>query len=365
MKSRITVWISLIALSTSVSAQISAELIDRHRADFAKQSTDADMKREGGTQSRDWPYELPQGVTTRLVTFYVDGGTALHGKLFLPRDFSPKGRWPGVVVGHGINAISIGIEKYAARFADRGLVAMAIDYQSYGFSHSGADDIRLLEADPSTDAHAVVTKPLRVVMKRTNLNNVHEVNDFRAAISFLQGEPGVDANRIGIWGSSNGGSIVTAVSAVDARVKAAVVQVIGPRPAARRPVAISNANMDDAILRVRTGQGGETDAGFSFRTKVDQWYLTRNQDVQPGAWLEQIPQTNHLLFLPAEKDELTRGDAGAIEAAKFLNARGVTAQAITFPGLTHFQAYSYTGFEVGSTLAADWFIKYLGTGGAK
>ena len=33
-------------------------------------------------------YELPAGVTTRLVTFYVDGGTALHGKLFLPRDFS-------------------------------------------------------------------------------------------------------------------------------------------------------------------------------------------------------------------------------------------------------------------------------------
>jgi hypothetical protein len=66
-----------------------------------------------------------------------------------------------------------------------------------------------------------------------------------------------------------------------------------------------------------------------------------------------------LLFLPAEKDELTRGAAGAIEAAKFLNERGVTSQAIVLPGLTHFQAYSYTGFEVGSTLAADWFVKYL------
>ena len=81
MKSRIAVWISLIALSTSVSAQISAELIDRHRADFAKQSTDADMKREGGTQSRDWPYALPQGVTTRLVTFYVDGGKLGEGTI--------------------------------------------------------------------------------------------------------------------------------------------------------------------------------------------------------------------------------------------------------------------------------------------
>ena len=71
----------------------------------------------------------------------------------------------------------------------------------------------LLEKDPSTAANAVTETTLRVVMKRTKLNTVHEVNDFRAAISFLQGEPGVDPDRIGIWGSSNGGSVVTAVAA--------------------------------------------------------------------------------------------------------------------------------------------------------
>jgi hypothetical protein len=47
-------------------------------------------------------------------------------------------------------------------------------------------------------------------------------------------------------------------------------------------------------------------------------------------------------------------------AAQFLTGRGVPAQTIVLPGLMHFQAYSYTGFEVGSTLAADWFLKYLG-----
>jgi uncharacterized protein len=350
---------SSLVFATAAFAQISTELIERHRADFEKQASDPDMKREGGTQSRDWPYDLPSGVKTRNVTFYVDGGTPLHGKLFLPRGFAGKGSWPAVVVGHGINAISIGIEKYAARFADRGLVAMAIDYQSYGFSGSGSDDLRLLEADPSSDSRAVTEATLRVVMKRTNLNNVHEVNDFRAAISFLQGEPGVDPNRIGIWGSSNGGNIVIAVSAVDARVRAAVAQVIGPRPASRRAVAIAQNNIEDAIKRVQTGQGAETDAGFSFRTKVDQWYLTRGQDVQSGAWLDQIPSTNHILFLPAEKDELTRGDSGAVAAGEFLQARGVQVQVITLPHLGHFQAYSYTGFEVGSTLAADWFLRYL------
>jgi dienelactone hydrolase len=341
-------------------AQISTDIVEQHKADFEKQATDADMKREAGTQPRDWDYLLPGGVRTRLVTFYVDGGTALHGKLFLPAGFRTGSKWPAVVVGHGINALSIGIEKYAARFAERGLVAMSIDYQSYGYSTSGSDDIRLLEPDPSTDESTLTQRELRIVSKRTNLNNVHEVEDYRAAISFLQGEAGIDPERIGIWGSSNAGTVVTAVSAVVARVKATVVQVMTPRPGPRRPVAISQNNLEDAIQRVRTGQGNEIDGGFSFKSKVDQWYLTRNQDVQAGAWLDQIPTSNHFLFLPAEKDELMRSTTGAFDSARFLNEHGVISQVIVYPGLTHFQAYSYTGFEVGSTLAADWYVQWLG-----
>ena len=349
----------VFGLPLTVTAQIDTGILERHKAALEKQTTDPDQKRDGGTQSRDWDYQLPDGVRTRQVTFYVDGGTALYGKLFLPKGFTATGKVPAVVVGHGINALSIGIEKFAARFAERGLVAMAIDYQSYGFSSSGSDDIRLLEADASTDLHAVTEKETRILLKRTNLNNVHEVADFRAAISFLQGEPGVDPDRIGIWGSSNGGGVVMAVAAADARVKAVVAQVATPRPATRAPVQMAANNLKDAILRVREGQGAEVDGGFSFRSKIDQWANQRNRDVRPGQVLDQIRPTTAVLFLPAEKDELTQGAAGAIEAAKFLSGRGVPSQAIVLPALTHFQAYSYAGFEVGSNLAVDWFLKYL------
>jgi dienelactone hydrolase len=341
------------------AAQIDTGIIEKSKAALEKQLTDPDQKREGGTQPRDWEYQLPEGVRTRQVTFYVDGGTPLYGKLFLPKGFTTTGKLPAVVVGHGINALSIGIEKFAARFAERGLVAMAIDYQSYGFSGSGSDDIRLLEADTTTDAKVVTEKEARILLKRTNLNNVHEIADFRAAVSFLQGEPGVDPDKIGIWGSSNGGSVVIAVAAADARVKAVVSQVATPRPAPRAPVAMGANFLKDAILRVREGQGAEVDGGFSFRSKIDQWSNQRNRDVRPGQTLDQIRPTTAVLFLPAEKDELTQGPAGAIEAAKFLSGRGVPSQAIVFPGLSHFQAYSYAGFEIGSNLAADWFLKYL------
>ena len=117
-------------MGPTVSAQIATDLVEKRKADFHLQATDADMKREGGTQPRDWDYNLPDGVTTRQITFYVDGGTPLYGKLFFPKGFKASDRRPAVVVGHGINALSIGIEKYAARFAERGLVAMAIDYQA-------------------------------------------------------------------------------------------------------------------------------------------------------------------------------------------------------------------------------------------
>ena len=341
------------------SAQIDTGIIGKYQAALEQQTTDPDQKRDGGTQPRDWDYQLAEGVRTRQVTFYVDGGTALYGKLFLPKGFSTTGRVPAVVVGHGINALSIGIEKFAARFAERGLVAMAIDYQSYGFSSSGSDDIRLMEADTTTDLHAVTEKEARILLKRTNLNNVHEVADFRAAVSFLQGEPGIDPEKIGIWGSSNGGSVVVAVAAVDARVKAVVSQVASPRPAPRAPVAMGANLLQDAIKRVREGQGAEVDGGFSFKSKIDQWSTQRNRDVRPGQTLDQIRPTTAVLFLPAEKDELTHGAAGAIEAAKFLSGRGVPSQAIVLPGLSHFQAYSNAGFEIGSNLAADWFLKYL------
>ncbi len=343
----------LLTCDSAALAQIPTTIVDNARADLQKQSTAPEMKRDGGTQPQDWAYTLPEGVTTRQVTFYVDGGMPLYGKLFLPRGFSTRAKWPAVVVGHGINAISIGIEKYAARFAYRGLVAMAIDYRSYGFSGS---EVSLLEADATSDERFVWEREARVQLKRTDLDNFHEVEDFRAAVSFLQGEAGVDADRIGIWGSSNGGSVVIMVAAQDARVKAVVSQVagVGNRPATG-PVAIPPAMLDDSIRRARTGQGAEADGGFSFRTKIDLWSNQRNREFRPGAVIERIPESTRILSIIAEHDELIPA-AGAPDAAKAFKG---TWQVIVVPFMTHFQMYSGAAFEVGSTLAADWFLKQL------
>ncbi|HEV7694119.1 MAG TPA: alpha/beta hydrolase [Hyphomonadaceae bacterium] len=334
-------------------------IVAQNAAGFAEQSSSEKWKRSA-TLPEDWNYKLAPGVITKQVSFYVDGGTRLQGKMFYPNGFDAKASYPGIVVAHGINALAVGIEKYAAKFAERGMVAIAFDYQSYGYSDSGADELLLLEPDTTTDASVVSIKRAPVRVKRTNLNNVEELKAFRAAISFLQGEPGVDPDRIGSWSSSNGGTVSSALIGVDGRLKATVIHVMGQAPGQLRAFDLNGPALDDAIVRVSTGQGAETEAGFSFKTNVDNWYRSRSRDIQSAAMLERTRPTEHVLFLPAEKDELIGGNRSALAGSAFLTEHGVTSQVITFPGLTHFQPYSGTGFQVGSTLAADWFAKFLG-----
>jgi uncharacterized protein len=340
-------------LPTMAWAQIKTDIIEKYRADLQKQGADPEMKRERGTQPQDWLFTLPEGVTTRQITFYSDG-TPCYGRIFFPKGFSSRGKRPAVVVGHGINAQAVGIEKYAARLAERGLVAMAIDYRTYGYS---GGDVLLLEPDTTTDERAVWEKEARIQVKRTNLNNFRETEDFRAAISYIQAEPGVDPDRIGVWGSSNGASVVLMVAALDARAKAVVAQVGGAGGlGVSGPAAISPQMLEDGVKRARTGQGAEVDGGFSFRSKIDMWSSQVNREFRPGALLDRIPETTKILWIPAEKDELIppRGVQAASKAFKG------TSQVVEVPYLTHFQIYSFAGFEVSSNLAADWFLKYLG-----
>src|SRR6185503_19584102 len=261
--------------------------IEKHRAKLEEQSASPIMKRERGTQSEDWLFKLPDGVTSRQITFYSDGAPC-YGRLFFPKGFDTRAKRPAVVVGHGINAQAVGVEKYAARFAERGLVTMAIDYRTYGYS---GGDVLLLEPDTTTDERVVWEKDARIQVKRTNLNNFRETEDFRAAISYIQTEPGVDPERIGIWGSSNGASVVLVVASQDARVKAVVAQVGAAGGLnASGPVAIPPQMLEDGIKRARTGQGAEVDGGFSFRSKIDMWSNQLNRELRPGALLDRIPE---------------------------------------------------------------------------
>jgi hypothetical protein len=62
---------------------------------------------------------------------------------------------------------------------------------------------------------------------RWQMNYTDQTDGIRAAISFVAGEPVVDSDRIGLWGSSYGGGLVTTIAALDSRVKCVAAQVPG------------------------------------------------------------------------------------------------------------------------------------------
>ncbi|HEV8483327.1 MAG TPA: dienelactone hydrolase family protein, partial [Blastocatellia bacterium] len=207
-----------------------------------------EKKIKTGLTNEDWRYKLAEGVVTREVTYYSDG-VGCYAKLFFPKGFATTARTPGVVLGQGWAGTHFSIEKYGARFAERGLVAMVIDYRGWGssdgFISQSQSTVTRADPEPTRDDSRSANVKTDVVLKRTRLIPLKQVEDYRNAISYLQGEPGVDPDRIGIWGSSFAGGNVIVVAALDSRVKAVVGQVpaiagknspIGPVPLRGKPL---------------------------------------------------------------------------------------------------------------------------------
>lgn len=135
-------------------------------------------------------------TTSKTINFTSEGVTC-EGTLNLPPDFSEDGAFPAIVIGHGFSVARTSLVEEGRLFAEAGFVCLAIDYRHFGGS----------EGEP-----------------RGRLWPMQEAEDFKSAIDWLEVQPGIDPERIGIWGTSFGGGIVTHVAAYDIRVKACVAQ---------------------------------------------------------------------------------------------------------------------------------------------
>jgi uncharacterized protein len=327
----------------------------------SSQEKQPEKKIKTGLTEEDWKYALAEGVTTREITYYSDG-IGCYAKLFFPKGFSTSGKTPGVVLGQGWAGTHFSIEKYGARFAERGLVAMVIDYRGWGssdgFISQAQSAVTKSDPGPVRDDKRTTNTKTDVTLKRTRLIPLKQVEDYRNAISYLQGEPGVDQDRIGIWGSSFAGGNVIVTAALDARVKAIVAQVpsIGGKNSPLGPVLLRGRALEDAIKRARTGQGGEFETGFSTRRMVD---LETNQMVaefRPFHSLKAVGD-RPVLLIPAEKEELINNKENAYAAFEALTG---PKKLVMVPGITHFEMYINEAFEISSNAAAAWFREHLG-----
>ncbi len=314
-------------------------------------------KPKDGLWPEDWTYTAAPGVPSREVTYYSDG-VACYGKIFFPKGFSAAGKTAGVVLGQGWAGTHFSIEKYAARFAERGLVAIAIDYRGWGESDGFASvaGASRVGGDYHRDDKRYTEGKENVVVKRTRLLPLKQIEDYRAAISYLQGEPGVEPDRIGVWGSSYAGGHGITLAATDARVKAVSVQVpaIAGKDVPAGAAKLQGKLLADAIQRARTGHGGEFQTGYSFKRMVDVETQQAIQEYRPFQYVTQVKVPVQFIVAGSEQLFNNKNNAGA--AFDLLTG---PKNYIEVPGITHFEMYIGEAFEKSSNAAADWFLKYL------
>ena len=293
----------------------------------------------------------PDGVAAKEVHFYSEG-IQCYGKIFTPKDFSTESKAPAVALAPDWGETAASIEKYAAHFASRGLVAMVIDYRGWGKSGGFLQTVDEVKTD---DRLRFSQMTARVRIRRKRLIPQQQILDIRNALYYLQGEPGVDRARVGVWGAGMAGGHVIVIAATDARIKAAVAQtpVIEGKDTPRKASAPTGELLLAEQKRARVGQtpppgraGASADAETSLALA----------EYHPFWQVEQIPQKTAVLFVIAGKDARVNNEANAIAASKLLKGPTDVARV---PGATHAQIDSGTAFNTAADAAAEWFLKHL------
>ncbi len=302
---------------------------------------------------------LPDTVEKRPVTIWSDG-TRMAGDLYLPKNRTPDNKLPAIVLCAGTGGTKGGTQaRIAPIFAEKGYIVLAFDYRGWGESDP---KLMALEKVPAPDEKGEVTVKARAV--RWQMDFADQSEDIRAAISFVAGEPGVDKDRIGIWGSSYGGGLVTWTAGNDPRVKCTVAQVGGPG-APRNPQA--EARMYEHL----TKQAREEVEPVPFETGKMTGQMERYTQMRvnpskrigfsPAEAAEKI--TTPILFVVAENEEL--GDnANTERAASAIRGRGVPAKYHVIKGITHYGIYR-VGFDEATKLELEWFDEHLKGAAAK
>jgi fermentation-respiration switch protein FrsA (DUF1100 family) len=291
------------------------------------------------------------------IDFPAPDGVILRGTLFVP---DTPGRHPAITLAHGYGAVKeMALLRLAAAFAEAGFVALVHDHRSFGAS----------DGTP-----------------RQDIDPWKQIEDWRRALTYLESRPEVDADRIGLWGSSYAGGHAIVLGATDRRLKAVVAQVptISGFEQSRRRVAPDDVAALEAALDAdeRAQLAGEAPstqalasadpavaASYRARDAVDfylqelpegtRWDNTvtvrsarKARMYEPGVLIDRVSPTP-LLMIVGDQDTVTLTDTGLAAFNRALEPK----QLVMVPG-GHFAPYT-TEFARASAAATDFFRDHL------
>lgn len=294
---------------------------------------------------------LPDDVERSSVTIWSDG-TRMAADVYRPKGLKPDDKLPGIVFVHGTGGVKkapFSIQ-LATAFARRGYIFLNFDYRGWGESESR---LLMLEAMPEPDEKGELTVKARAV--RWQMDFQDQTTDVRNAIAFLAGEPNVDRERIGIFGTSYGGSLVTWTAAYDPRVKCAAMQVPGLGGIRGAPYSNYAYGMMTKQARGETepvpyehGAPGGKMASYSHM----RYNVAKDIAFDPFQAARQVKIP--MLIIDAGNEELMDIKQNGGRVAEILKANGTPVRYHVIPGIGHYGVYGQKLGEV-VKMELDWF----------
>jgi len=281
---------------------------------------------------------------------FISEGVTLRGWLFVP---DGEGPFPGVVVTAGFAGVREGFlgHPYQDVFAEAGIATLIYDHACCGDS----------DGEP-----------------RQELDPIRQQRGYRDAITFLVNHPDIDAERIGIWGTSYSGGHVLAVAASDRRVKAVVSQAMtisGHRnlqlrhtPAGYRelrqaweadraarargdaPVMVPAFGEQSQSVRFAMSQPPEHRKNWRNEITLRSW--EHYDSYEPAAFIERISPTP-LLMIVGIDDTMTPATDALAAYERALHPKKL----VLVPG-EHYAVYD-DQFATTAGAARDWFQEHL------
>jgi uncharacterized protein len=281
--------------------------------------------------------------------------------LFLPDGASPSARVPGVAMAHGLGAVKeMYLEFFARNFATAGIAAVLFDYRHFGAS-GGEPRQRVAPHD--------------------------QTEDYRSALTCLSLQREVDADRLGVWGTSFSGGHVLHVAAYDPRVKAVVSQVgamdadaiMKATATPEQYAALEQMTVKERIRRATEGgevyipntlSPGQT---FAFQPDPESYeFAHKAQATVAPSWRDEVTMSSVgacLEYAPARSIDLiaprpllmflAKSDSIAPpETIRAAFARAGEPKQLVEIGGTHYSPYLEAA-EQTSRGAVDWFSKHL------
>lgn len=294
------------------------------------------------------PLEMPAGVYRQPLTIWSDG-VALDGDIYRPENLGADDRLAGVVLTHGWGGSKLTAERYAALFASAGMIALTFTQAGW---FDSAPRVVLAGDPPPGGGTSEGEVPVRFI--RDVVDPADWIRNFEAAVDYLEGEPNVDPDRIGAWGTSFGGGVAMHVAANDARIKALSVQVAWLAPLAGKQLAQARSRAIEAARGAIDPFSQSSDTAPRMPGRANLASFAR---YDPLGQLDRLSIPTLILDAGAE-DLFPIEENGGTAFAVLSERPGQVVERRVIAGIDHYGIY-FDGYERGSQAALEWFTRHL------